>query len=108
MFNVKTWNIEALTGYTPQTTYYEDFSIADNFGTSAIKDTFKRALRGAKELGYIYLTEFVMALNWKIWEHYERNEQYARVYNDLWEQAVEVATTTLQGDELAYYYRTTD
>lgn len=105
---MKTWNIEALTGYKPQTTYYEDFSIADIFGVSAIKDTFRRALEGAKELGYIYLTEFVMALNWKIFEHYKRNNRYAELYNDLWEQAREYAEENLQGDELYYYYNTTD
>ena len=30
---IKTWNIEELTGYKPFTTFYEDFSIADAFGT---------------------------------------------------------------------------
>ena len=40
---IKTWNIEAVTGYKPQTTFYEDFSIADAFGVSAIKDTCKNA-----------------------------------------------------------------
>ena len=25
----KTWNIEAMTGYKPMTTYYDDFSIAE-------------------------------------------------------------------------------
>lgn len=108
MLKVKTWNIESMTGYKPQTTFYEDFSIADMFGISAIKDTYKRGLETAKALGYIYLTEFVMALNWKIWEHYQTNEPIARVYNDLWDKASEIAQTTLQGDELMYYYRTTD
>ena len=28
---IKTWNIEAMTGYKPRTTFYEDFSIADHF-----------------------------------------------------------------------------
>ena len=105
---VKTWNIEAMTGYKPQTTFYEDFSIADMFGISAIKDTYKRGIETAEALGHIYLTEFVMALNWKIWEHYQSNDTYGRLYNDLWMQAQDVATTTLQGDELMYYYRTTD
>ena len=105
---VKTWNIEQMTGYEPKTTFYEDFSIADMFGINAIKDTYKRGLEEAESLGYIYLTEFVMALNWKIWEHYQHNDKYGRLYNDLWMQAVEFATTTLQGDELSYYYRTTD
>ena len=105
---IRTWNIEAMTGYKPITTFYEDFSIADNFGLEAVKDTFKRGFETAKFMGYKELTEFVMVLNWKIWEHYKSNEQLARVYNDLWMKAVEIATSTLQGEELMYYYRTTD
>ena len=108
MFRVKTWNIEAMTGYKPQTTFYEDFSIADAFGISAIKDTFKRGLETCQALGYIYLTEFVMALNWKIWEHYQTNDTFGRLYSDLWMKAQDIAQTTLQGEELSYYYRTTD
>jgi hypothetical protein len=105
---IKTWNIEAMTGYKPQTTYYEDFSIADQFGIDAVKDTYKRAMQTANFMGYKYLTELVMALNWKIWEHYETNEPLARVYNDLWEQASEQAVTKLKGEELEYYFNTTD
>ena len=52
---VKTWNIEQMTGYKPQTTFYEDFSIADMFGINAIKDTYKRGLEACESLGYIYL-----------------------------------------------------
>lgn len=37
---IKAWNIEAMTGYKPRTTFYEDFSIADHFGGPAIRDTF--------------------------------------------------------------------
>lgn len=105
---IKTWNIEAMTGYTPKTTFYEDFSIADNFGLEAIKDTYVRAFREWKA-DYIFLTEFVMALNWKIWEHYtEHNEKYARLYNELWKKADEYATSHLKGDELSYFFRVTD
>lgn len=105
---IKTWNIEAQTGYRPITTFYEDFSIADNFGISAVRDTYKRGLKTAAYMGYKELTEFVMALNWKIWEHYERNEALARVYNDLRQKAEEYVYETLKGDELDYYIRTTD
>ena len=108
MLKVKTWNIEAMTGYKPQTTFYEDFSIADMFGKSAVKDTYRRGMETCEALGYVYLTEFVMALNWKIWEHYKTNEPLARLYNDLWMKACEIAQTTLTGEELSYYYRITD
>ena len=71
---IKNWNIEAITGYKPITTFYTDFSIADNFGANAILDTFKRAFRSWKD-NYKYLTELVMVLNWKIHEHYEKNNK---------------------------------
>ena len=105
---IKTWNIQKLTGYEPITTFYEDFSIADHFGVKAIRDTFKRGLKSAEFFGYKELTEFVMALNWKIHEHYNRNEVYAELYLELWEKASEHVTETLQGEELEYYYRTID
>lgn len=28
-----------------------------------------------------------MVLNWKIWQHYEKNEKLAELYNSLWEKA---------------------
>ena len=105
---IAVWNIEAMTGYKPKTTFFEDFSIADNFGIAAVKDTFKRGFETARFMGYEYLTEFVMVLNWKIWQHYDKNEALVRVYNTLWEQAAEYAENNLQGEELAYYYSTTD
>ena len=104
---IKVWNIEEITGYKPQTTFYEDFSIADMFGKSAINDTFKRAFREWKN-DYIYLTELVMVLNWKIGEHYRHNEEYAKLYNSLWEEADMYATENLKGEELKYFLRTTD
>ena len=107
MFSVVDWNIEAMTGYKPQTTFYTDFSIADRFGVNAIKDTFNRAFNTWKD-DTVYLTELVMALNWKIWEWYEKNDTIARLYNDLWSKADQYAVTNLKGEDLSYFYRTTD
>jgi hypothetical protein len=101
------WNIEEITGYKPITTFWDDFSIADRFGASVVRDTFNRAFiewRG----NYKYLTELVMVLNHKIWQHYETNEVLARVYNELWEKADEYACENLNGEELSYFYRITD
>ena len=105
---IRTWNIEAMTGYKPKTTFYEDFSIADHFGKAAVTDTFNRGFETAIFMGYEYLTEFVMVLNWKIWEHYETNEPLARLYNKLWEKSDLYAQENLKGEELSYFYRTTD
>lgn len=107
MFNVKRFDSESFCGYTQITTFFEDFGIAEPFGKSAILDTYKRGLEYAKT-DYKVLTEFVMVLNWKIWEHYENNEALARIYNELWEKADNYAIENLKGDELTYFFRTTD
>lgn len=60
------WNIEEMCGYKPITTFWDDFSIADNFGIDAVCDTYNRAFQEWKT-DYKYLTELVMVLNWKIW-----------------------------------------
>ena len=104
---IKMWNIEEMTGYKPITTFWQDFSIADMFGLEAIKDTYKRAFNEWKG-NYEYLTELVMVLNWKIWEHYENNEEMAKLYNDLWTNADEYALENLVGNELKYFLEVTD
>ena len=104
---IKNWNIEAMTGYKPITTFYTDFSIADYFGERAIRDTYDRSFDIVKT-DYKYLTEFVMVLNWKIWEHYKTNEKYGRLYDELWRKASCYASENLKGDELKYYYMTID
>ena len=101
------WNIEAMTGYKPIATFWNDFSIADNFGVTAVKDTYKRAFSEWKD-NYKYLTELVMVLNHKIWQWYEHNDTLARVYNDLWQEAEIYASENLKGKELDYYYEVTD
>jgi hypothetical protein len=93
--------------YELKTTFYSDFSIADRFGIRAVKDTYKRAFNEWKH-NYVYLTELVMVLNWKIWEHYEKNTELAKLYNNLWQEADEYACNNLKGEELSYFYRTTD
>ena len=105
MFSV--WNIETLTGYTPKTTFWMDFSIADNFGKSAIIDTYKRAFNEWKN-DVVYLTELVMVLNWKIAEHYGKNDSLAALYEHLWEQTDVYAVENLTGKDLKYFYDTTD
>ena len=105
---IKTWNVEAITGYKPKTTFYDDFSIADKFGEAAIKDTCNRAYKEWKD--YVeYLTELVMVLNWKTWEHHDAgNERYVELYSDLYYAVDDLAREKLTGDDLAYYYNTLD
>ena len=94
-------------GYEMTTTFWDDFTIADCFGETAIKDTFKRAFKEWKT-DYIYLTELVIVLNHKIWQYYLKNDAYARLYTELWSKADHYATTHLKGEELSHFYQITD
>lgn len=104
---IKTWSIEVLNGYTPRTTFYEDFSIADHFGTLAVRDTYCRAFNTWQN-NIEYMTELVMVLNWKIWEHHSRNYMLAEMYDELWRNADQWVLDHFDGDDLRYYIRTTD
>lgn len=104
---LENWTIEELTGYKPKTTFYTDFSIADQYGVAAIQDTYNRAFNEWKT-DVEYLTELVMVLNWKIWRWHQHNDAYAQLYNKLWSETDAWCMDNLKGDDLTYYIQTTD
>lgn len=90
------------------TTFWSDFSIADAFGEEAVKDTFNRAFEEWKS-DYRYLTDLVMVVNHKCWEHYEKgNERLSYLYSELYYKADAYACENLKDEEAKYYFRTTD
>ncbi len=93
--------------YEFKTTFWMDFTIAEAFGKSAIKDTYKRAFDEWKS-DHIYLTELVMVLNWKGWDWWNKDDGLCKLYAELYEKAHRYALRHLKGDELSYYLRTTD
>lgn len=94
-------------GYEVFTTFGNDFDIAEGYGLDAIRDTYNRAFNEWKS-NYKYLTELVLILNWKIAQHYGKNDAYANLYNELWAEADRYACDNLEGEEADYFYRTTD
>ena len=96
-----------LFDYECQTTFWEDFSIADIFGVDGVKDTFNRAFAEWKD-NYIYLTELVMVLNHKCWQHHEKNQGLSELYGELFYEAQDYAYENLKDEELNYFYRITD
>ena len=102
------WNIEEMCGYKPISTYYTDFGIAEWYGTDSIRETYDNAIENwGSDIKWV--TEIVMVLNWKIWEHYHSgNEELARFYDGLWREAGEYVFNHFEGDDITYYLRTTD
>ena len=99
------------TGYKPQTTFWQDFAIAEQYAVRGVRETYERIMNEWSD-NYIYLTELVMVLNWNIWYWYAGESCYAKdlteVYNELWDKTSEYALDHLKDDELDYYLRTVD
>lgn len=95
-------------GYETITTFWQDFSIGEMFGIAGVKDTYRKAFKEWKG-NYKYLTELVMVLNWKFHQHCEKEDPvYKTLYEELWREADSYACENLKGEELSYFYRTTD
>ena len=94
--------------YEFKTTFWDDFSVADKFGVGAIEETFDRAFAEWKN-NYIYLTELVLVLNWKMWDwHQAGNVALSYTYHKLWEKANAYGCEHLKDEELSYFIRTLD
>ena len=94
-------------GYEMKTTFWEDFTIADAFGVSAIEDTYKRAFNGWKH-DYVYITELSLVLNWKMFQWYEKDDSKYQIYYNLYTKLDVWCMDNLRNSELIYYIDTTD
>ena len=95
-------------GKTRKTTFFADLSIAEWCdGAKGVKDTYKRVIAHWKD-DVEYMSEFVVALNQKIWQHYSKNYALAKEYNRLWMQCDDFCRQHFKGEELSYYYRYID
>lgn len=105
--DIPAWFYPEQSGYEPKTTFWQDFSIADPFGLSAVTDTYRRAFREWKD-NYEYLTELCLVLNHKAWQHNGINEGLSALYVHYFEQAYDYGMKHLKGDELDYFLETLD
>lgn len=91
-------------GKTRKTTFFADLSIAEWCGgAKGVKLTYKRVVKEWQN-DVVYMAEFVVALNQKIWMHYEQNRELAKAYNDLWIECDNFCREHFKGEELSYYY----
>lgn len=80
---------QAPFGIEQEYTFYQDFQIADRVGgKKGVEETFGRCLTWAsnpKAWG-----ELTCALNWRLWDLHETNEEVARLYEQLWMKAQDI------------------
>lgn len=97
-----------LHNYQFVTTFWDDFTIADCFGTQAVRETFSSVFAAFRD-DCAMLTELVLVLNWKCWQRYELGELKAsKMYQTFYERAYKYAEKHLSDVDLKYFYRILD
>ena len=94
-------------GYELKTTFWSDFTIADAFGVNAILDTFNRSFENWKT-NVEYITELAMVMSWKSCHYYNKNEQYMKLYSNLYHDVDAWCMNNLKENDLVYYIQTTN
>lgn len=95
-------------GYKMQTTFFEDFAIADVFGLKAIDETFKISFNNFKD-NLIYITELAIVMSNKSCEWYERgDEEKMKRYAYYYHYVDEWCMKHFKGADLKFYFKVTD
>ena len=90
-----------------ETSFWEEFSIADQYGSDGIKEHYDQVFSEWKD-NLKYLTELVLVLNWKIFQWYQIDDAIGLTYDELWKKTDAYALENLKGDDLHYYLSVLD
>ena len=103
------WKIAEQIGYTPITTYWDDFTAVEKRGSVGVRGLARDLFETSKQ-DYKVLTELAMVLNHKSWEHAVTNTNLSAIYSNLYYIYDEKAIEFLQQDKegLHYYFKTLD
>lgn len=92
-----------------KTTFYSDLSIAEFVsGAKGVESTYNDVVKSWLN-NVEYFTEFVICLNFKCWEHYDRKQEaLSKLYSELYNKANDLAYETFKDDDLDYYFNMVD
>lgn len=102
--------LKELTGRERISTFYADLSLAEYLGLNSVLDTCINVCKNWKDNVEMF-SEFVLAVNWKAWEHAARNnDNWAQAYSELYYTIDELAGEYYADDEekADYYFRYLD
>ena len=101
-------NIFAETGYERKTTFFSDLSIAEWYGIKEVEDTISRVVKNWFDNVEMF-TEFVMCVNHKSWEHYQReNFELSKFYSEKFYELQNMVYENWDSEAQQYYYQITD
>ena len=97
------------TDWRPTQLYWQRFSIAERYGKDEIIRVYDDILKESKD-NFKLLTELVMVLNHKSWQHCEDidHSAFCDIYSNLFYKTQKYALDHLTGDGLNYFLDVTD
>ena len=99
--------LEKMLDYKFESTFWEEFSIAEDYGPEGIHHHCDIVFEQYKD-NLKYLTELVLVLNLKLFIWFKVDDDLGRMYEQLWMESDQYALNTLKGDDLHYYLSTLD
>lgn len=99
--------LEKMLDYKFESTFWEEFSIAEEYGAEGIREHYNIVFEQWKD-NLKYLTELTLVLNIKIFLWYKVDDSIGQTYDQLWKETDGYAMDTLKGDDLHYYLHTLD
>ena len=100
-------SLEKMLDYKFESSFWEEFSIAEDYGSEGIKRHYDTVFEQYKD-NIKFLTELVLVLNIKIFIWYKVDDDIGQMYDQLWKETDGYALETLKGDDLHYYLHTLD
>lgn len=98
---------EKMLDYKFESSFWEEFSIAENYGGDAVRKHYDLVFSQWKD-NLKFLTELVLVLNIKIFIWYGVDDSIGKMYDQLWKETDGYALDTLKGEDLHYYLSTLD
>ena len=100
-------SLEKMLDYKFESTFWEEFSIAEDYGAEGVKEHYDLVFEQWKD-NLKFLTELVLVLNIKIFIWYGVDDTIGKMYDQLWKETDDYALNTLKSDDLHYYLSTLD
>ena len=100
-------SFEKMFDFKFESSFWEEFSIAENYGTDGIREHYKVVFDQWKD-NLKFLTELVLVLNIKIFLWYGVDDTIGLTYDQLWKETDGYALEALKGNDLHYYLSTLD
>lgn len=99
--------LEKMLDYKFESTFWEEFSIAENHGGDAVREHYDLVFPQWKD-NIKFLTELVLVLNLKLFIWFKVDDDLGKMYEDLYVDTDAYALSTLEGEDLGYYLHTLD